>query len=111
MKLERRRVRSAPNEQNFRLRVPVVVKAAPAGVPDAAPAGVPDDAPAGVPDDAPAGVPDDAPAGVPDDVLGGVPVEVPVALLDGMRANSAGSLVRRLTNVMSANGTSSMRLT
>lgn len=103
MKLERRRVRSAPNEQNFRLRVPVVVKAAPAGVPDAAPAGVPDDAPAGVPDD--------APAGVPDDVLGGVPVEVPVALLDGMRANSAGSLVRRLTNVMSANGTSSMRLT
>ena len=87
MKLERRRVRSAPNEQNFRLRVPVVVKAAPAGVPD------------------------DAPAGVPDDVLGGVPVEVPVALLDGMRANSAGRLVRRLTNVMSANGTSSMRLT
>ena len=87
MKLERRRVRSAPNEQNFRLRVPVVVKAAPAGVPDA------------------------APADVPDDVLGGVPVEVPVALLDGMRANSAGSLVRRLTNVMSANGTSSMRLT
>ena len=87
MKLERRRVRSAPNEQNFRLRVPVVVKAAPAGVPDA------------------------APAGVPDDVLGGVPVEVPMALLDGMRANSAGSLVRRLTNVMSANGTSSMRLT
>ena len=103
MKLERRRVRSAPNEQNFRLRVPVVVKAAPAGVPDAAPAGVPDDAPAGVPDA--------APAGVPDDVLGGVPVEVPMALLDGMRANSAGSLVRRLTNVMSANGTSSMRLT
>ena len=103
MKLERRRVRSAPNEQNFRLRVPVVVKAAPAGVPD--------DAPAGVPDAAPAGVPDDAPAGVPDDVLGGVPVEVPVALLDGMRANSAGRLVRRLTNVMSANGTSSMRLT
>ena len=84
MKLERRRVRSAPNEQNFRLRVPVVVKAAPAGVPDAAPAGVPDAAPAGVPDA--------APADVPDDVLGGVPVEVPVALLDGMRANSAGSL-------------------